>query len=264
MILAILSYPKNYHITQVAIRHAIKYIPNITEVAIIWDDSHPEKPLAPLNQVMRLPIPCYSYSWSALPNIEYDGNNWAGQQLIKLHMDLLIPSEDFIIFDGDLILNQPIDPANILYSSNIPQTHGRYDHVAELLGLGVYEFSTCPMMYVKAQWLRNIRKLCETNCHTTIDKKLLSAFNKAQSVNQTNWLTEWNVIARYQLQVLKLPRKIEYFHRHWIKGPVLHQFYNNEENFVINGPDDIDLSFYRKELVSIDRKLLADLNYKNR
>lgn len=258
MLLAVFSYPKHFHITQVAIKHAIKHIPNITSVAIIWDDTHdidvPIQLLANDKQVI--------YPWSCLSNvITLDNNNWVGQQIIKLHADLILPEDEFILMDGDLIINQDIDPANILYSNCIPRQHGRYDHVAELLGLGVYDFSSCPFMYVKAQWLKNIRELCEINSHTSIDKRLLSAFDTVQSHNNVNYLLEWNIISRYILQVLKLPKRIEYFHRHSINGPNFYKCYNNEENFVCNGPDNIDLEFYQKENTYICINLMNQLGY---
>lgn len=258
MMLAVFSYPKHFHITQVAIKHAMKHIPNITSVAIIWDDTRNiDVPLTTFRDENYI-----WYSWSRLSDvITLDNNNWAGQQIIKLHADLILPEDEFILMDGDLIINQDIDPVNILYSNSIPRQHGRYDHVAELLGLGVYDFSSCPFMYVKAQWLKNIRLLCENNSYTSIDKKLLSAFNTAQSYNQVNYLLEWNVIARYVLQVLKLPKRIEYFHRHSVSGPNFYKHYNNEENFVCDGPDNIDLEFYRNEKISISEKLMIQLGY---
>ena len=72
---------------------------------------------------------------------------------------------------------------------------------------------------------------------------------------------EWNVIARYVLQVLKLPKRIEYFHRHSVSGPNFYKHYNNEENFVCDGPDNIDLEFYRNEKISISEKLMIQLGY---
>lgn len=259
MLLAVLSYPKNYHITQVTVKHAVKHIPDITRVAIIWDDTHGIEPSVPLHQVIPKSI---SYKWSALSNvIDFEGNHWAGQQLVKLHADLILPEEEFILMDGDLVINQDINPKQVMYSNSIPQTHGRYDHVAELLGLGVYDFSTCPFMYYKAQWLKNIRQLCQNNCHMPLDKKLLLAFNKAQSYNNLNWLLEWNVMARYVLDVLKLPKKIEYFHRRSIKGSNFYKFYNSEENFVCDGQDNIDIQFYKNEGIYIDTALMSKLNY---
>ncbi len=259
MLLAVLSYPKNYHITQVTIKHALKHIPNITQVAIIWDDTHGIDPSRPLFENIENSL---MYKWSTLSKvISFDGNHWAGQQLIKLHADLILPNEEFILMDGDLVINQDIDPANIMYSNNIPQTHGRYDHVSELLGLGVYDFSTTPFMYYKSQWFKNIRQLCLNNSHMPIDKKLLLAFNKAQSHSNLNWLLEWNVMARYVLDVLKLPKRIEYFHRRAIVGPNFYRFYNAEENFVCDGPDNIDLKFYENEDIFIDKALMSKLGY---
>jgi hypothetical protein len=259
MLLAVLSYPKNYHITQVAVKHALKHIPNITQVAIIWDDTHDTEPSIPLHQVIDKAI---MYKWSSLLNIiSFDYNNWIGQQLIKLHADLILPKDEFILFDGDLIINQNIDPVNIMYSNNLPRSHPRYDHVAELLGLGVYDFSTNPFMYYKSQWLKNVRDLCEKNSHSKIDKKLTEAFKDAQSAKHLNYLLEWNIMARYVLQVLKLPKKVEYFHRRLIKANNFYNAYNNEENFVVDGADNIDLRFYENEGIFIDKALMSKLGY---
>ena len=259
MLLAVFSYPKHFHITQVAIKHAMKHIPNIHLVAVIWDDTHDiDVPLEVFKDDNNLVL----YPWSAISNnVTLDGNNWVGQQIIKLHTDLIVPDDEFILMDGDLIINQDIDPANILYSNCIPRQHGRYDHIAELLGLGVYDFASCPFMYVKAQWLKNIRMLCENNSHTTIDKKLLSSFNAANANGNLNYFLDWNIMARYILQVLKLPKKIEYFHRRSISGPIFYKYYNKEENFVCNGPDNIDLEFYRTEDIIIKEDLMKQLGY---
>jgi hypothetical protein len=256
MLLAVFSYPKNYHITQLTIRHAIRHIPNIKQVAVIWDDTHDIQPSAQLSQVIDN---CTIYNWSGLSNtIKFQGNNWLEQQLVKLHLDLMLNKEEFIMMDGDLIVNQNIDPVNILYSNSLPRVHGKYDHLRELLGLGVYDFSTNPFMYYKARWLKNIRELCETNSHAKIDKKLFDTFEIA---NQTNALLEWNIMARYLLDVLKLPKKVEYFHRHSVKGPVFANVYNDEENFVCDGPDNIGLKFYESKGIHIDYDLMSKLGY---
>ena len=78
MMLAVFSYPNHFHITQVAIKHAMKHIPNITSVAIIWDDTHNiDVPLTTFRDENYI-----WYSWSRLSDvITLDNNNWAGQQI---------------------------------------------------------------------------------------------------------------------------------------------------------------------------------------
>jgi hypothetical protein len=208
----------------------------------------------PLHQVINKSI---MYKWSSLSNVvNFDNNHWIGQQLIKLHADLILPTEDFILMDGDLIINQDIDPRNIMYSNNIPRQHGSYNHINELLGLGVYDFSTNPFMYYKAQWLKNIRELSHKNSHMSIDRKFLETFNISKSS-----LLDWNIMARYVLDVLKLPKRIEYFHRRSIKATNFYQCYNDYENFVCDGPDNIDLAFYENEGIFIDKALMSKLGY---
>jgi hypothetical protein len=259
VLLAVLSYPKNFHITQVAVKHAKKHIPNISQVAIIWDNTHEINPSVPIYNYLGNAI---MYEWSGLEHkISFTGNNWLEQQLIKLHADILLRQKEFILMDGDLVLNQDVDPKNILYASNIPRTHFNYNHVYELLGKGVYEFSTCPFMYVKSAWLKNIRELCIKNCHTDISTKMEQTFQQSLVTMHSHHLLDWNIIANYIIHVLKSPKKIEYFHRHSVKGSNFFENYNEDEYFVCDGPDNIDLQFYENEGIFIDKDLMSKLNY---
>lgn len=248
MKLVVLTYPYHYHVTQLAIKHAKKYFPDIDLTYIIWDDTHDIIPTMPLYQSMK---DCVQISWSRL-NLNVKG--WVGQQIIKLYLDTVINESEFIILDGDLIINQPLDPKNILYSGSLPRTHNGYDHLREMLGLGSYSFNTCPFMYVKSNWLKEIRELCSLHSHMTLQEKLL------QSANQGN-LLDWNIIAHYQLDVLKLPRKIEYFHRQAMPANVLEHNINYEQNFVLHGKDDFTINFLEKNEIFIDFELRKKLGY---
>jgi len=251
MILAVMSYPKHYHITQISILHAIKHIPNITEIAIIWDDTHQQKPSASLNEVMNINIPVYMFPWSAIINDpQVDG--WLGQQLIKLHLDTILKN-DFVILDGDLIINQDVNPKNITYANALPRQHPKYKHINEILGLGSYDFGSCPFMYVESAWLKQIRQLCEIHSHTTLINRFVGY--------RSPMFNEWELIATYIFQVLKLPRKIEYFNRRSVKSSNFVSEYTNFENFVLDGADDLNWQFYKNNDVFIDSKLMKELGY---
>jgi len=254
MILTVLSYPKHYHITQISIKKAIKHIPNISSVCVVWDDTHTEKPSAPLNEVLEISIPVYVYPWSAILQDLPKMNGWLGQQLIKLHLDKVIKKET-VILDGDLLINQDIDPKNILYANALPRQHGKFKHINEILGLGAYDFGSCPFMYVDPVWLSNIRLLCETHCHDTLINRFI--------LHQTPFLNEWDLIATYVTQVLKLPKKTEYFNRKALKAQNFVQNYNSYEHFVLDGEDDLPISFYKEHSVFLDTKLMQQLGYKN-
>lgn len=248
-----MSYPHHYHISQIAIKHAIKHIPDITEVAIIWDDTHAVKPSAPLNEMLQLQLPCYTYPWSSIvdrPNIK----GWLGQQIIKLHLDNVIKNE-CVILDGDLILNQDVDPKNITYGSLLPRNHPRYDHISEMLGLGVYEYTSCPFMYVKSFWLKKIREF--GSLYSNMD--FIDRFVLAHQTSHT--LTEWALIGTYIFDVLKLPRRREHFHRRAVKPNSFASEFNQYENFVLDGPDDIGVPFLTANGVLIDTQLMRQLGY---
>jgi len=248
MKLVVLTYPYHYHITQLAINQAKKHFPNIDLTYIIWDDTHKFKPSMPLYECMK---DCVQISWSRL-NLKAVG--WAGQQIIKLHLDTVINEKEFIILDGDLIINQDLDPKNVLYSGVLPRQHGAYDHLSEVLGLGVYSFNTCPFMFVEARWLKEIRELCLLHSHMTLEEKL------TQSANQNGFL-DWNIIAQYQLRCLKSTKKIEYFHRSPMSAKQLEMSFNDTQNFVLNGPDNFSIEFLESKNITVDRNLMRQLNY---
>lgn len=253
MILAVIVYPKHYHIAQISIAHAIKHIPNITEVAIIWDDTHQQKPSASLNEVLNINIPTYLFTWTGIIT-DTQVQGWLGQQLIKLHLDNVLKN-DFVILDGDLIINQDLDPKNITYANALPRHHPKYKHINEILGLGAYDFGSCPFMYINPKWLKQIRQLCEIHSHTSLIDRFVNY--------QSPMFNEWELIATYVFQVAKLPRRIEYFNRRAVKSSNFVSEYNNLENFVLDGSDDLNWQFYKDNNVFIDSKLMQQLGYIN-
>jgi hypothetical protein len=66
---------------------------------------------------------------------------------------------------------------------------------------------------------------------------------------------EWEILARYLLNILKLPIKIEYFDKFVVKT---NNFVNNfslDYNFVLDGKDCFEQSFYKKHNITIDEQL---------
>lgn len=261
MILAVLTYPKHFHITQLAVRHAIKYIPDIKKIFIVWDDTHNINPTVPLQKIIRqhidykieVPIVNWSTLISQIPGNRVISGN-VGQQIIKLHLDLII-NDDFVILDGDTIINHFIDPANILYSSRMSVKHIRYNHVNHALGIPNYEFWTNPFMYVKADWLRGLRN----HVDSVAGQPILDMLGSGKDFP----LFEWELIARHTLDILKLPRKIEYFDKVVLGTNEFQQNFNLENNCVLDGPDDFSLDFMNKHKITVDNALLTQLGYTN-
>lgn len=261
MILVVLTYPKHFHITQLAVRHAIKYIPNIKKVFLVWDDTHNIIPTISLQKTIRqnidykIEVPIINWS-TLIPQIPgnriISGN--AGQQVIKLYLDLII-NDNFVILDGDTIINHPVDPENILYSSRTSITHLRYNHVNHALGIPNYEFWTNQFMYVKADWLRGLRNHVES----VTGQPILDMIGRGNDFP----LFEWELIARYTLDILKLPRKIEYFDKAVLSTTAFQQSFNLENNFVLDGPDDFSLDFMNKHKITVDKNLITQLGYVN-
>lgn len=261
MILAVLTYPRHFHITQLAIRHAIKYIPNIKKIFLVWDDTHNIIPTESLQKIIKqnldytVEVPFINWS-TLIPQISGNrtiaGN--VGQQIIKLHLDLII-NDNFVILDGDTIINHSIDPENILYSSRMSVKHIRYNYVNHALGIPNYEFWTNPFMYVKADWLRGLRNHVES----VTGSPILDILGSGKDFP----LFEWELIARYTLDILKLPRKIEYFDKSVLSTSEFQQNFNLEKNLVLDGPDDFSLDFMNRHNIIVDKNLITQLGYVN-
>lgn len=261
MQLVVLSYPKHYHITQLSVRHALKYIPDITKIFIVWDDTHGISPEIPLNTLLNrtLNLPeCPIINWSSIiPSIQ--GNNAItgniGQQIIKMHLDLAI-SGDFIILDGDTILNTHIDPVNILYSNRLPYSHPRYNLVNHALGIPNYEYFSNTFMYVKGNWLEDLR----AHVHEVTGNHFSDLLDYDARFCP---VYEWELIAHYVLDILKLPKRVEYFDKAFLTTYNFEKHFTLEKNIVLNGPDDFSPTFMENQGITVDRMLMMQLNYTN-
>lgn len=261
MQLAVLSYPKHYHITQLAVRHALKYIPDITTIFIVWDDTHDFIPEIPLNTLLNRTLnlsQCPIIKWSSIiPAIQskkiVTGN--VGQQIIKMHLDLAIKG-DFIILDGDTIFNSPVDPVNVMYSNRLPYFHPRYNLVNHALGIPNYEFFSNTFMFVKGNWLTDLRN----HIWEATGKHFMDLF---EYDGRFNPIYEWELIAHYILDILKLPKRIEYFDKAFLTTHNFEKHFTLEKNIVLNGPDDFSPNFMKNQGITVDRTLMMQLNYTN-
>lgn len=248
MQLVLFSYYQHYHISQLAVKHALKHIPNIDSIVIIWDNTHDITPKIPLYDT--LPLHPIQISWNDLNDdiIIKNGNGWFNQQLIKLHLDLILEKKDYIVMDGDMILNQDIDPYHNLYATQIPQNHERYNHLQKVLGLYHGDFMSCPFMYIKSAWLKNIRRMCEINTGFDIKDVL---------IKHSPQVYEWGLIANYLLYVLKKPIRVEPFYYKIMNAENLEKQFNDVDNFVLAGNDLLTTDFWKDHGVVIDNNIYS-------
>lgn len=246
MILAVLTFPGHYAVAQLSILHAIKHIPNITDIAIIWDDTSGVEPQDDLAFIMRIHHKLEDYNiftvrWSnIIPQFEAD-EVWGavGQQLIKLHLDLGFGFKDCIIMDGDTILRTDVDPEHILYSSRMCTKHTRYDFINHALGIPNYEFWTNTFMYVKSVWLNGLRQHVETATGGPLYKQF-------EYIDRNIPVFEWQLIAIYILRILKINKNIEYFYKFVLPVQKFEEYYDTEFNIVLDGRDDFSDEFIVK------------------
>lgn len=261
MQLVILSYPCHYHIAQLAVKHALQHIPNISKIFVVWDDTHNLKPEIPLSTVIKRKfdlMECPTINWSSVIH-HIPGDNViqgnVGQQIIKMYLDQVIAG-DFVILDGDTIINHDIDPANIIYSNRLPFNHARYNLINHALGIPNYEYFSNTFMYMKGAWLAGMRE----HIYKVTGKHIVDLFDYEGRYHP---IYEWELMAHYVLDILKLPKKIEYFDKVFLITQKFEQYFTLDQNIVLNGPDDFSLKFMEQHGITVDRMLMMQLNYTN-
>jgi hypothetical protein len=222
--LVVLTYPGHFLLTALTIQSFLKH--NTTDsVYVIVDDLSrfcwPEY----VNDCKKL----YSNATILLvsnlaPASLFVDDPWIRQQIVKLHLDQLLPFDRWMFSDGDVeyFFPVPVDsiPFTIMRGSSAQHQHNAY--VAELLGIdspgiytehpdmdwepGTYRHQVCvsnpPFRTMYAGVLTQLRAHVEQLHGCTMSHLHLTKSSIA---------SEWELIANFQLLVLKHPVDIVYY-----------------------------------------------------
>jgi hypothetical protein len=241
MILAVISYPYHYHITQLAIKHALANIDNITDVKVIWDDSTISSPTdncIPFSQICS--IPSYIKGWYA-------------QQVIKLNLHNVLEG-DVLILDGDVILNQKFNTIENFYAPAMGDRSKMFSKIKEFLHISQYNFINAPFMHVHTSWLQDL------HLHYKDINQLY--FDTAMS----NWaldgewpISEWEMLYNFLTFVKKINKPILPFEFKLLSTVKFEEELNLQDNFILNGKDNFSVDFYQKHNITINETLCKQI-----
>lgn len=170
------TFPGYFFITTLCLKSIKKYFPR-TPITVIIDDFELDSWPSYVND-------CQSYLLDQFPDLDFvlfsqlqrvdDANmgGWFRQQLIKLHLDLLVPDCEWLVVDGDLIFKDTpnLNVVPVFKSKSTPVDIGNRHYVKHMLGidqpwLGESHDYLCasvvPFRYITKELLQSLRSWVE-------------------------------------------------------------------------------------------------------
>ena len=201
-------------------------------------------------------------------------NPWIRQQIVKLHLDQLLPFDRWMFSDGDVeyFFPVPVDsiPFSIMRGGSTPHQHNAY--VAKLLGIdspGIYTehpdmdwepgttrhqvcVSNPPFRTMYAQILKQLRIHIETLHNQTVTQVHLTE----------SMASEWELIANFQLLVLKNTVDLVYYPTIPMINPPLLRHVNQPDYCATcyNTDADFDRQWWHSKGIDISDQLWPTLS----
>lgn len=225
MPLVVLTYPGHFLLTALTIRSYLEHH-TPTEIIVVADDLSPYawptylKDCQDLYWAPVIPV-------SQIPAAKEFGNGWIRQQIAKLHLDQILDVDTWFFTDGDVeyCCTAPINTIPYVITRGGPMQDQQNNYVAKMLGIaspvGIYAehphmnwdpttqrhqvcVSNPPFRTMTSSTLRQLRNHIETLHNTGI-------IELHQKLNSECSVSEWELIASFQLHVLKEDIPVVYY-----------------------------------------------------
>ena len=246
--LVILTYPGHFLLTALTIHSFFRNNP-LTPVTVVVDDVSDKAWPGYIDDCKSLyqfatVIPVSSFNIIMQYKDKID-DPWVRQQLVKLHLDQLLPFDTWFFTDGDIeyCSTAPINSIPYCITRGGPTQDSQNAYVAKTLGIdnpGVFAIhpdmdwgalgekhqvcvSNPPFRTMWAQHLGQLREHVE-NLHKTsfIEMQLEIVTNSIKdSLGNLDYLmSEWELLANFQISVLGYNIPLKYFPTNKQIGPV--------------------------------------------
>jgi hypothetical protein len=273
--LVIITHRYHYHISQVAILLAFKQF-NPDRIAILFDDVPSTQcgwdMLGPtmvvdIKEVYPFaPGSIFSLPFSSLTDVHSEPEGWIRQQYVKLNLHKLLPGDEWLVIDGDVLINTSIDPWNYCYINIGDEFRWHHDwFVRYTLNLGnrrvLYnnnpvEFSSVPIRLLTRKMLENLEKYIY-ELHNTDIRGVRDSFTLTQNRSDYLELSEYDLIGNYQRFISRdlLPLKsLEIYFE-----PTNNLFSNweflKDKITVLHGHDNFPIQWYEQFGVKINQEI---------
>jgi hypothetical protein len=105
MKLIIFSYKHHFNIMQLAYKHALTAIDDITEVVVVWDDKFSgDDKIAVTERILTVIPDCQIIFHSDIESCQDEPLGWLRQQYVKLSLHKIFNDNSWILLDADVIL----------------------------------------------------------------------------------------------------------------------------------------------------------------
>lgn len=273
--IVIITHRYHYHISQVAILLVVKNF-NPDRIAILFDDvpgtqcGWDKLGLKLVRDIKKIhefePGSIFSVPFSSLNGIHNEPEGWIRQQYVKLNLHKLLPDNEWLVIDGDVLINTDIDPWRYCYINPGDELKLHHDwFVRYTLNLGdkrVYynnnpvEFSSVPIRLLTRKMLEDFEKHIY-QLHNTDIKGVRDSFTLKQNRSKYLELSEYDLIGNYQhfISMDSLPLKeLEIYF-----NPKDKLFSNwnflKDKVAVLHGWDNLPIEWYQQFGVNINQEI---------
>lgn len=273
--LVIITHRYHYHICQVAILLAIKQF-NPDKIAIFFDDiigtrngwqELGKQLLTDMRRMYNFKFgDIYALPFSSLRNVHNEPSGWIRQQYVKLNLHRLLPGDEWLVIDGDVLINHPIDPWNYCYVNLGDPLRPHHDlFVRYALDLDQQrvmhsdipvEFSGVPIRLLTRKTLEGLEKHIY-DLHGTDVQGIRNSFTLRQGIEKYLELSEYDLIGNYQhfvsKDLLPLQNLRIFFHSRF---EILEKWDNLKEHItVLHGWDDLPVEWYQQFGITINKEI---------
>lgn len=273
--LVIITHRYHYHICQVAILLAIKQF-NPDKVAILFDDvvgtqvgwnELGKKLITDIKKIYFFqPGSIYAIPFSSLTNVQSEPRGWIRQQYIKLNLHKVLQGDEWIVVDGDVLINHSLDLQKYCYINPSDPLRLHHDlfvrYVLDLTNQQTnfnnkpVEFSSVPIRLLNRKTLEGLEQYLY-ELHSTDIQNITNSFTLKKNRENYFELSEYDLIGNYQNFISKdlLPLKeLEIYFEPTEKLYSTWDFLKNKIA-VLHGWDNLPIEWYDQFGVKINQEI---------
>lgn len=271
--IVIITHRYHYHICQIAILLAIEHFhPN--NIAILFDDVEGTQVgwgdigknlLNDVKSNVNLKsCKIFALPFSSISMTKNEPAGWIRQQYVKLNLHKILPHDEWLVIDGDVLLNHQIDPWNYCYINSADPLHLHHDFfVRYALDLGdkrvLYnnspvEFSSVPIRLISRKTLTGLENYIQ-KLHNTDIRGIRDSFTLQKNKEKYLELSEYDLIGNYQNfisnDLLPLENLEIYFEPK--ENIVANWDFLSSKITVLHGYDNLPIEWYKNFGININQ-----------
>ncbi len=273
--LVIITHRYHYHICQATLLTALKHF-TFDRIAILFDDvvgtqvgwnKLGKTLLSDIKKLVNLPPGVvYSMPFSAINNVHVEASGWIRQQYVKLNLHKILTGDEWLVIDGDVLLNKQIDPYEFCYinpEDNLKPHHDIFTRYVldlkenrSLFKGKPVEFSSVPIRLLKRSTLEELEKYI-FKLHKKNIIEIRNSFTLLENKEFYFELSEYDLIGNFQNFILKDLQPLCELECYY----TLNETFVNSWDFlknhiaVLHGYDNLPIDFYQSLGVNINQDI---------